>query len=85
MATQSQKSDHVSKVRQAATDLLIAEAKLLALRQDWDRLGLGAALTDDDCQGLTVAQVTAVYTALEAIETLLALGSGTNLATVRVG
>jgi len=85
MATQAQKSDHVSKVRQAATRLLEVEATLLDLRRDWDRLGLGGVLTDEDCQGLTVAQVAAVYTSLEAIEALLAQGHGTNLATVRVG
>jgi len=85
MATASQKSDHVSKVRQAATDLLNASEKLAALQNDWNWLDMGNQLTDDDCQGLTVAQIAAVYTTLAAVETLLAAGHGTNLATVRVG
>jgi hypothetical protein len=85
MATSEQKSNHVSKVRQAATRLLEAEAELLALRQDWDRLGLGQELQDADCQGLTVAQIAAVYTSLEALGVMMDAGHGTNFASVRVG
>ena len=85
MATDAQKSDHVSKVRQAATDLLKAQEKLDALRKDWDWLALGQELTEADCQGLTPEQIAAVYTSHAAIGGLLGEGHGTNLAAVRVG
>jgi len=85
MATTQQMSDHVTKVRQAATEAMDAIKQLDALRKDWDYLGLSSALTDDQCQGLTTADIAAVYTTLAAINTLLAAGHGTNMTKVRLG
>lgn len=85
MATSEQRSDFVSKTRQAATSLLADINDLHALRRDMDYLALAQALTDGDCGGLTAAQVVAVYTTLDALEALLAQGHGTNLAAVRIG
>lgn len=87
MATDSAKSDHISKVRQAAAEILEAADKLRALRREWDYLGLGEALPVDLAglghAGITRAQVSAVYTSAEALEALLAQGHGTNLAQVK--
>lgn len=87
MATESAKSDHISKVRQAAADLVEVADRLRALRREWDYLGLGEALPVDlgtlGHEGITRAQIAAVYTTADAIEALLAQGHGTNLAQVK--
>jgi hypothetical protein len=85
MATSAQKSDHVTKVRQAATRLMDVIKELNGLRVDWDALGLSAELTNDDCQGNIVADISAVYTSHAAINALLAQGHNTNLTKVRIG
>lgn len=87
MATMNQKIDHVNQVRANATRLMDTIKVLQGLRKDWDYLGLSSALKDADFtgqnEGLTAAQIAAVYTTLSAIETLLGQGHGTNLTAVK--
>jgi hypothetical protein len=85
MATSDQKSNHVTKVRQAATRLMDCVKELNGLRVDWDALGLSTELADEDCQGNTAADIAAVYTSHAAINALLAQGHATNLTKVRAG
>lgn len=88
MATSSQKSDHVSEVRQTVTKLLEAQNQLAALRREWDALGLSSELVEEDMvgenAGLTPADIAAVYTTLGEIETLMAAGHATNLYKVKL-
>lgn len=83
MATQSQKSDHITNVRSAVDNWLAAQNALAALRREWDALGLSSALTESDFvgsnAGLTPAQIAAVYTTYAAEMDLMAMGHSTNL------
>ncbi len=87
MATMNQKIEHINSVRSNATRLMDTIKALQGLRKDWDYLGLSSAIEAEDFtgtnEGLTPAQIAAVYTTLEAIETLLAAGHGTNLTAVK--
>lgn len=81
-------SDHITKVRQASTQLIAALDTLRALKAESDALDLGNALTEEDFAGanahLNTAQIVAVTgTTLSALETLLAAGHATNLYTVK--
>ena len=83
MATSSQKSDHITRVRSAVDTWLAAQDALRALRREWDALGLADALTEADFvgsnAGLTPAQMAAVYTSLDAEMALMTQGHATNL------
>lgn len=83
--TANQISDHITKLRQTATELMDNVKELDALRRDWDAMAISGHLTADNCQGFTPAEIAAVYTSHAAINTLLAQGHATNLLTVRVG
>jgi len=87
MATMNQKIEHIGAVRVTATRLMDTIKVLEGLRKDWDYMGLSGALEAGDFtgtnEGLTPAQIEAVYTTLSAIETLLAAGHGTNLTAVK--
>lgn len=93
MATNNQISDHISEQRQAVTALIESIDKLRALLAEWNALGLDAAAIDAaqaaagdglGNSGITGAQVTAVYTTLGALESLLAAGHATNLYGVKL-
>lgn len=87
MATQSQMSDHVTKVRQAASNLLEAVNALDALRRDWDYLGMGSAMPENLAalghDGLERDDIAAAYSSAAAVRSLLDSGHGTNLTKVR--
>lgn len=81
-------SDHITKVRQAATKIIDAVDDLTALKAEYDALDLGSALTVNDFEGsnahLNVAAIAAVEgTTLSAIKTLMAQGHATNLYKVK--
>lgn len=84
--TAGSRSDFVSAQRQAVTLFLSAVDALNAQRSTWDA-GMNTWLEDDDfCDnnvGVTKAQVTAVFTTLEAVNTLLSQGHRLNLELVR--
>jgi hypothetical protein len=83
MATEMQKSNHITSVRNSVDTWLSAQNALLALRREWDALGLSAALTPADFvgenAGLTPAEISAVYTTLDAEMSMMAAGHSTNL------
>ncbi len=87
MATMNQKIEHINQVRANATRLMDTIKVLQGLRKDWDYLGLSDAIEPEDFtgtnEGITPAQIAAVYTTLSAIETLLGAGHGTNLTAVK--
>ena len=87
MATENQKSDHITKLRNAVDTWLAAQNRLIDLRREWDALGLAGELTEADFAGenagLTPAHVTAVYTTLQAEMALMAQGHATNLYQVK--
>ncbi len=81
-------SDHITKVRQASTALIVALDQLRALKKESDALDLGNALTTEDFAGsnahLDTADIVAVTgTTLTALEALMAAGNATNLYTVK--
>jgi hypothetical protein len=81
-------SDHITRVRQAATQLLSAVDALRALERESVALDLNNALTVEDFAGnnahLDTVKISAVTgTTLAAIEALLAAGHATNLYGVR--
>lgn len=85
----SEKFNTITRIRQAATDLVSAIERLQALKQDWTYMDLGNVLTETDFveqhAGLTVSDIVAVGgTTLEAIETLLGQGHGTNLYKIKI-
>ena len=99
MSTISNRSDFISNVRAAATELLDARDKLQALRWQWDK-EMGIALEDatgsdpeaegydagdfsGSNAGLRKADVTAVFTSADALDVLLDAGHGTNFQKVR--
>ncbi len=88
MSTEQTRSDHITRTRQAATFLLDALDDLRALRVAWDA-GHGTWITEEDFEGandgLIKADISAVSsTTLDALETLLATGHGTNLEKIRL-
>jgi len=85
----SERFNTITQIRQAATDLVTAIERLQALKQDWIYMDLGNVLTETDFveqhAGLTVSDIVAVGgTTLEAIETLLGQGHGTNLYKIKI-
>ena len=85
----SEKFNTITRIRQAATDLVSAIERLQALKQDWIYMDLGNVLTETDFveqhAGLTVSDIVAVGgTTLEAIETLLGQGHGINLYKIKI-
>jgi len=85
----SERFNTITQIRQAATDLVTAIERLQALKQDWIYMDLGNVLTEADFierhEGLTVADIVAVGgTTLQALETLLGQGHGTNLYKIRI-
>jgi hypothetical protein len=83
MATVSQQSDHVTKVKDISTALLDLATRANGLQDDWNYLDLSNELDEENCQGHTVAEIAAFYTTLTALQALLAAGHGTNLAKLR--
>ena len=87
MATNNQMSDHVSKVRQAATNLLDAANALDTLRTEWDYAALGSTMPEDLAglghAGLLRDDIAATYTSAAAVRALLDEGHGTNLVKVK--
>lgn len=83
MSTFEQRSGHITQVRNAVDTWLAAQNALLALRREWDALGLASGLSDADFvgdnAGLTAETMSAVYTTLEAEMGLMAQGHATNL------
>lgn len=84
MATSTQKSDFITKTRQATTSLIEANAELNVLLSEWNALDLINEITDEDFTGdnagLTTAELAAVIgTTLSAINALMAQGHATNL------
>lgn len=79
----SSTSNHVSRVRQTAAQLIDGVDKLQALKREWDALGYSAAIIESgiigDNAGVTGADIAAVYVTLDALNTLLAQGHATNL------
>lgn len=82
----------IDQVRREATKAQDAFGKLRALRKDWDALGgqgfinahflvNGEPRTDLD---IVAADISAVFTTLDALDALLAQGHATNLAKVRI-
>lgn len=86
MATRQQKSDHVTKVRQAVTDLMSAINKLRILKTKYDAQGLAADLAVDDCvgenEGILPQDIAGVYVALQVIDETLETGIEENLLAV---
>ncbi len=85
----SERFNTITQIRQAATDLVTAIERLQALKQDWIYMDLGNVLTEADFveqhAGLTVSDIVAVGgTTLQALETLLGQGHGTNLYKIRI-
>lgn len=85
----SERFNTITQIRQAATDLVTAIERLQALKQDWIYMDLGNVLTEADFieqhSGLAVADIVAVGgTTLQALETLLGQGHGTNLYKIRI-
>lgn len=99
MSTAGTRSDFVTRARQEARALLTAIDNLSELRRQWDRgmnaWLVDASGSDSAAEGyapgdfmgsnagLMKADIAAVFTTLEAFETLLAAGHGTNLEKVR--
>lgn len=98
MSTQQYRERFIDGVRRAATDLLVAIGNLDNLEDAWNRevsLSLVDASGDDPgeegydsgdfeyAQGLTKADIAAVFTTLAAVNSLLVAGHGTNLQKVR--
>lgn len=88
MSTAQNRSDHITKTRQAATLLLNALDNLRALRVAWDA-GHGLWITEEDFSGanyeLEKSDISAVSsTTFDALEALLATGHGTNLEKIRL-
>lgn len=83
MATKQQKSDHVTRVRQATTDLVNAISKLRTLKSRYDAQELAGDLTDADITGenlgITAADIAGVYVALQVIDETLETGVEENL------
>lgn len=83
MATQAQKSNHVTRVRNAVTQWLAAQNELHDMRREWDALALSTELVEADFmgenEGLTPVEIAAVYTTLAAEDALMAQGHSTNL------
>jgi hypothetical protein len=79
----ARQQDFISQVRTEASAILDAVSRLHALRAEWDALAYGANLTTDDFVGenadLDVAEITGVFTTVEAIDALLSAGHATNL------
>lgn len=75
--------DFISRYRQEATTFLHALDALMAARRQWDALDLGNQLTEEDFAGanadLTVAELTAAVSSMEAINGFVAAGHATNL------
>jgi hypothetical protein len=86
-ATSSQKSNHITLVRNASTQWVQAQNALIDLRREWDALDLANELTEADFvgenTGLTPAEIAAVYTTLTAELALMAQGHITNLMAVK--
>jgi len=89
-------SNHITRVRQATTQLIDAINQLRALKAEWDALDLGNKIDDGkrddstpsfgDFEGqthLTKADIAAAFNTLAAIETLLNQGHATNLYRIR--
>lgn len=76
-------SDFISRYRVETTTFLHALDALMAARRQWDALDLGNSLTGDDFAGanadLTVGELTAAVSSVEAINGFIASGHATNL------
>ena len=76
-------SDFISRYRTETTAFLRALDALMAARRQWDALDLGNTLTEEDFVGanadLTVAELTAAVSSVEAINGFVAAGHATNL------
>ena len=85
-STSTARKTHIDMVRDGAGSILATVDKLAALKASWDA-GMGTWITDgadfDGIEGIVKADITAVYTTLAALETLLAAGHRTNLEKVR--
>jgi hypothetical protein len=75
--------DFISRYRQDTTAFLRALDALMAARRQWDALDLGNTLTEEDFAGanadLTVAELTAAVSSVDAINAFVAAGHATNL------
>ena len=99
MATKSTRSKHITEVRQATTEFLESYDDLKSLRREWDwefnSVLEDASGADPEVEnyeagdfagtheGLVKADIAAVYTSLESLDTWLSEGHGTNLQKVR--
>lgn len=76
-------SDWITRYRGATTSWLSALNQLLALRQQYDALDYGATLTPEDFappnDDITLAQLTAAVSSVEAIDGFVHTGHATNL------
>lgn len=76
-------SDFISRYRADTTAFLRALDALVAARRQWDALDLGNSLTEEDFAGvnadLTVAELTAAVSSVDAINGFVAAGHATNL------
>jgi hypothetical protein len=76
-------SDFISRYRSHTTTFLHALDALMAARRQWDALDLGNTLTEEDFAGanadVTVAELTAAVSSVEAINGFVATGHATNL------
>jgi hypothetical protein len=83
MATQLQKINHINNVRTASQKLIEAINNIKMLKLEWDALGLSEAIGEGDFtdsnSGLTVTDISGIYTTMAAIETLYSSGHNTNL------
>lgn len=75
--------DFISRYRIDVSAFLHALDALMAARRQWDATDLGNTLTEEDFAGanadLTVAELTAAVSSVEAINGFVAAGHATNL------
>lgn len=81
-------SDWISRYRGQVTAFLNALEDLLALKQQYTALDYGNTLTDEDLAGansdLTLPDIPAAVSSVDAIATLVGQGHNTNLYTLKL-
>ena len=84
--TTQDRSTFIDKVRNVATSLSLAvDEDGSALRKDWDA-GYSSWITEADfagIEGITKADITAMFVTLDALNTLFGLGHRTNILKVK--
>lgn len=76
-------AEWITRYRQTVTSYLQVQNTLNALRAQWDALDYGNTLTAEDFAGanqdITLADLTAAVSSVEAIDTFVSAGHTTNL------